>query len=71
MHLIAITSLAALLFGPVPATAQKVITVDPKDLQLSPYMHKELPAALLKRIKATTDTFEKIDGMSYVQAVDL
>jgi hypothetical protein len=26
---------------------------------------------LLKRIKATTDTFEKIDGLSYEKAVDL
>jgi len=34
-------------------------------------MHKELPPSLLKRIKATTDTFEKIDGLSYEQAVDL
>ena len=26
---------------------------------------------MLKRIRATTDTFERIDGMSYEQAVDL
>jgi hypothetical protein len=34
-------------------------------------MHKELPPSLLKRIKATTETFEKIDGISYEKAVDL
>ena len=56
---------------PAPILAQKVITVDPKDIQYSPYRHKDLPAALLKRIRATTDTFEKIDGVTYEQAVDL
>lgn len=71
MRFIAISSLVALLLGSTSATAQKVITVNPKDVQLSPYMHKDLPPSLLKRIKATTDTFEKIDGMSYEQAVDL
>lgn len=53
------------------ATAQKTVTIDPKDIQLSPYRHKELPPFLLKRIRATTDTFEKIDGVTYDQAVDL
>nr|WP_315495432.1 hypothetical protein [uncultured Rhodoferax sp.] len=71
MRLITIASFVALLVASIPVTAQKVTTVDPKDVQLSPYKYKELPPALLKRIKATTDTFEKIDGMSYEQAVDL
>jgi hypothetical protein len=51
--------------------AQSTVTVNPKEIQFSGYRHKELPPALLKRIKATTDTFESIDGVSYEQAVDL
>ncbi len=61
----------ALLASSPPLFAQKTIIVDPKDIQLSPYMHKELPPLLLKRIRATTETFEKIDGVTYEQAVDL
>ena len=53
------------------AGAQKATTIDPNQVQLSPRRHAELPASLLKRIRATTDVFEKIDGISYEQAVDL
>ena len=63
--------LAALSIASVEAAAQKTVTIDPKDIQLSPYRHKELPPALLQRIRATTDTFEKIDGITYERAVDL
>lgn len=45
--------------------------MNPKDIQFSEYHHKELPPDLLKRIKATTDTFAPIDGISYEKAVDL
>jgi hypothetical protein len=71
MRLLTITSLTSLLLCAVPAVAQEVITLDPKDIQLSPYQHNDLPPSLLKRIKATTDAFEKVDGVSYEQAVDL
>jgi hypothetical protein len=54
-----------------PAPAQDTVLVDPKDIRFSPYRHKDLPAALLTRIRATTDVFEKVDGMSYEKAVDL
>jgi len=60
-----------LLSSQLPAIAQKVTEINPNDIQLSPYRHKELPPALLKRIRATTDVFEKIDGISYEKAVDL
>ena len=51
--------------------AEQAATMNPKDIHISEYRHKELPPALLKRIKATTDTFEIIDGISYESAVDL
>jgi hypothetical protein len=45
--------------------------IDPNKVQLGHYIHKELPPALLARIKATTDTFEIVDGITYEQSVDL
>jgi hypothetical protein len=63
--------LVAMLSSQLPALAQKTTVVNPNDVQLSPYRHKELPPALLKRIRATTDVFEKVDGLSYEKAVDL
>jgi hypothetical protein len=54
-----------------PISAQEIRKVDPNEIQMGPLIHKQLPPALLKRIKATTDTFEEIDGISYEQAVDL
>lgn len=71
MHMVTIASFIAILLSSTSAIAQEIITIDPKDVQISPYMHKELSPSLLKRIKATTNIFEKIDGMSYDQAVDL
>lgn len=63
--------LVALLLSQSSVFAQKAATVNPNDIQVSPYRHKELPPQLLKRIRATTDVFEKIDGLSYEKAVDL
>ena len=50
---------------------EKVVEMDPNDIQMNGYVHKFLPEELLSRIKATTDTFEIVDGMSYEKAVDL
>jgi hypothetical protein len=63
--------LVGLLLSPLSALSQKTTTINPNDIQLSPYRHKELSPELLKRIRATTDVFEKIDGVSYEKAVDL
>jgi hypothetical protein len=49
----------------------KIVEMDPNDIQVNGYVHKSLPDGLLVRIKATTDTFEIVDGMSYEKAVDL
>ncbi|WP_434341113.1 hypothetical protein [Motilimonas cestriensis] len=49
----------------------KVMEMDPNDIQMNGYVHKSLPEELLSRIKATTDTFEIVDGISYEKAVDL
>lgn len=49
----------------------KVVEIDPNDIQMNGYIHKSLPDDLLDRIKATTDTFEIVDGLSYENAVDL
>jgi hypothetical protein len=55
----------------VPALAQKTQEFDPNSIHLSPYRHQTLPPELLKRIRATTDVFEKVDGMTFEQVVDL
>lgn len=69
---ILLTSIAFLLFtASATCFAQNTVVMDPKDIQLGSYRHKEIPSSLLKRIKVTTDTFESIDGLSYAQAVDL
>lgn len=49
----------------------KTVTMDPNEVQFNSYVHKELTPELLKRIKATTDIFEIVDGTSYEKAVDL
>lgn len=53
------------------AEAQETTVVDPNALELGPYRHQELPAELLTRIRAVTDAFQRIDGVSYEEAVDL
>jgi hypothetical protein len=50
---------------------QQPVVMDPNDIQISPYRHNDLPPQMLPRIRATTDTFETIDGISYEKAVDL
>ncbi len=59
------------LITTLSCAAEQAVTMNPKDIQMSEYRHKELPPTLLKRIKVTTDTFEIIDGISYEAAVDL
>ena len=71
MRHISILAFIVCTIGAVPCIAQQTTIMNPKDIQISGYRHKELPPALLKRIKATTDTFESIDGVSYEKAVDL
>ena len=63
--------LVVVLFFPFTVLAQKVTTMNPNDVQFSPYRHTELAPALLKRIRATTEVFERVDGLSYEMAVDL
>jgi len=53
------------------APAQQTAVMDPDKIQMGPYRHSRLPATLLQRIRATTDTFESIDGVTYEEAVDL
>ena len=59
------------VFSVMCVAEDKVITVDPNKIQMHGYVHKELPPEMLKRIKATTDVFEIVDGISYEKAVDL
>lgn len=49
----------------------KAIEIDSNQIQINGYVHKSLSEDLLLRIKVTTDTFEIVDGMSYLQVVDL
>lgn len=53
------------------APAQKTAVMDPNDIQIAPQQHSELPPQMLERIRATTDVFESIDGISYDAAVNL
>lgn len=48
-----------------------ITEMNPNDIAYNQYVHETLPDDLLKRIKATTDVFEVIDGVSYEEAVDL
>jgi hypothetical protein len=59
-------SLSQSVFG-----KEKIVTMDPDEIQISDYMHEKLPQEMLSRIKITTDTFEIVDGISYANAVDL
>jgi len=45
--------------------------IDPNKIQLNSHVYKKLSPELLTRIKATTDVFEIVDGMSYKKVVDL
>ena len=66
--------LTALLIASLPLICLaegKTVIMDPNDVQLNNYVHKELPPELLKRIKDTTDIFEVVDGTSFEKAVDL
>lgn len=45
--------------------------MDPNEIAYSDYQHESFPEPFLNRIKATTDAFEEIDGISFEQAVDL
>ncbi len=63
--------LALLLVVAAPALGQPTIVMNPNEVQLGPYRHKELPALLLARIRSVTDTFYPVDGLTYEQSVDL
>ena len=55
----------------VVCAQDKVVTIDPNQIQMNGYVHEKLPDEMLKRIKITTDTFEIVDGISFKKAVDL
>ncbi|BCG24271.1 hypothetical protein TUM18999_24620 [Pseudomonas tohonis] len=59
--------LAVLLTGHA-AAAQ---TVDPNSVRLNDRVHEQLSPQVLARIRAVTQVFEPIDGISYERAVDL
>jgi len=49
----------------------KNMTVNPNEIEMNEYVHNSLPKEMLKRIRATTEVFEIVDGISYEKAVDL
>jgi hypothetical protein len=55
----------------VSMASDNQMTMNPNKVKYNNYSHKELPASLLPRIKATTDVFEIVDGISYKKAIDL
>lgn len=54
-----------------PEDTAEIVRINPDELSYSDYVHDELPETLLLRIKAATDVFEPVDGISYEQAVDM
>jgi hypothetical protein len=64
-------ALIAACSGSEPKDSGEATIIDPKSLSFNEYVYQELPADLLERIRATTDVFEPIDGISYEQAVDM
>ncbi|MES2102448.1 MAG: hypothetical protein V4634_00400 [Pseudomonadota bacterium] len=56
---------------PAFASAQTATTVNPNKTQAAQPQRSELSETFLKRIRAVTDTFEPIDGISYDQAVNI
>lgn len=54
-----------------PAAEPETQMMDPNEIAFSDYQHDSFPDAFLNRIRATTDAFEEIDGVSFEQAVDL
>ena len=60
-----------IVFSGVALAENKVVEINPNKIQMNGYVHESLPEKLLIRIKATTDTFEIVDGISYEKAVDL
>ena len=71
MRTFSITILSILLVTSISSLAEKTVTMNPKDIQFSKYHHKELSPDLLRRIKATTDVFERIDGLVDLYKRDL
>lgn len=66
-----ILSILTLAISFVALATDSTVIMNPNNIQYNSYMHKELPASLLPRIKATTDVFEIVDGISYEKAIDL
>lgn len=58
-----------IIMAQIPKAESQIM--NPEDISRGEYIHENLPKSFLKRVKATTDVFEPIDGISYEQAVDL
>jgi hypothetical protein len=66
--------LISVLLLTLPSTMvakDNIQTIDPNEIHLNSHVHKKLSPELLKRIRATIDVFEIVDGMSYEKVVDL
>lgn len=57
--------------GEIGNGAPQTETVAPSEVSLGDYSHESLSEDLLLRVRAITDVFEAVDGISYEQAVDL
>lgn len=64
-------SIIFVIFSAVVLAESKIVEIDPNKIKVNGYVQESLPKELLVRIKATTDTFEIVDGMSSEKAVDL
>lgn len=71
MHKRKFITLALALIFANGVFAQKTETQNSQEIQLGPIRHQSLPTDLLKRIRAVTDLFEPVDGISFDAAVDL
>lgn len=59
------------LLATANVSVAETVTIDPNEVSLNEHIQSSLPPELLPRIKATTNVFQPVDGISYEQAVDL
>ncbi len=63
--------LTILLLFSSSALSADTVEIDPNEVQFNSIQHESLSPELLKRIKALSNTFEIVDGVTYEQSVDL
>ena len=66
-----IVGILIIVFSHVCMAEGEIIEVNPNSIEIGGYIHDELPPEMLDRIKAVTEIFEIVDGISFEKAVDM